>query len=117
MVGGRWGLAQVVPTDESGKRILKTSPLACAVVAAGLLCFALYYFSIGLQIRLGLPFGAEQWGIWVLAAVFSLRAVGDFRYTGFFKKVRNTEFGRMDTRWYAPLCAGLGVTSFWLAMG
>jgi hypothetical protein len=110
-VGGQWKLAQAVPTNESGKRVLNTSPLACIVVGLGLLGFALYYFSIGFGFSLQLPFGKEKWGIWVLAFIFTARAVGDFRYVGFFKKMKNTEFGRLDTRWYAPLCLWLGMTS------
>jgi hypothetical protein len=47
--------------------------------------------------------------VWLLAAVFALRAIGDFRYVGFFKRVRNTGFARLDTRAYSPLCAGLAV--------
>jgi hypothetical protein len=109
--GGQWGIAQAVPTDESGKRVLNTSSLACIVVGLGLLGFALYYFSIGFGFSLQLPFGKEKWGIWVLAFIFTARAVGDFRYVGFFKKLKNTEFGRLDTRWYAPLCLWLGMTS------
>lgn len=116
MVGGRWGLAQVLPTKETGEQVLRPGPVACAVVAAGLCCFALYYCSLGLHFPLGLPFQAEQRGIWILAATFSLRAIGDFRYTGFFRKVKNTEFARMDKRWYVPLCVWLGATSFWLAI-
>ncbi len=116
MLGGHWGLDQVLPSSESGQRLLNPGPVACLVVAAGLLCFALYYFSLGLHFQLGLPFSAEKWGIWVLTATFLLRAVGDFKYVGFFKKVKNTAFGRMDTRWYAPLCAMLGTTSLWIGV-
>ncbi len=115
MAGGRWGFAQAVPSNEVGERVVHPGPLASAVVAIGLLGFALYCFSIGLDFPLSLPFAADKWGIWVLAGIFTLRSIGDFRYVGFFKKVKNTEFGRLDTRWYTPLCAWLGLTSFWLA--
>ncbi len=116
MAGGRWGLDQALPTNEQGKRTMQPGPLACGVVAAGLFCFAVYYYSIAWNVSLGLPFGAEKWGIWVLAGTFALRAVGDFRYVGFFKKLKTTEFARMDTRCYAPLCAWLGLTSVYLAI-
>jgi hypothetical protein len=29
-------------------------------------------------------------GVWLIAAVFAVRAVGDFRYVGFFKKIRDS---------------------------
>jgi hypothetical protein len=48
-------------------------------------------------------------GAWVLVVLFALRAVGDFRYVGFFKRVRGTPFGRRDTIAYSPLCAILAL--------
>jgi hypothetical protein len=42
------------------------------------------------------------------AAVMILRAIGDFRLVGFFKRVRGSRFARMDTRLYSPLCLALG---------
>jgi hypothetical protein len=45
--------------------------------------------------------------VWLMAAVFALRAVGDFRYVGFFKRVRDSRFSRLDTWAYSPLCACL----------
>jgi len=49
--------------------------------------------------------------VWLIAAVFALRAIGDFRYVGFFKRIRDTRFARLDTLAYSPLCAVLGVLS------
>ena len=114
MLGGKWGLAQALPSSETGEGILKPGPAACLIVALGLLGFAFYNISLGLGWSLALPFGLEKWGIWVLAAIFMLRAIGDFRFIGFFKKVKNTVFGKMDTRWYAPLCLYLGLSSAWI---
>jgi hypothetical protein len=42
------------------------------------------------------------------AAVLVLRAIGDFRLVGFFKRVRETRFARLDTLLYSPLCLALG---------
>ena len=42
------------------------------------------------------------------AAVLILRAVGDFRLVGFFKRVRGSKFAHMDTLLYSPLCLALG---------
>ncbi|MFN8346462.1 MAG: DUF3995 domain-containing protein [Spirosomataceae bacterium] len=44
-----------------------------------------------------------------MAAVFLLRAVGEFKYIGFFKTIRDTPFGRMDTRYYSPLCLFIAI--------
>ena len=114
MVGGKWGLAQALPTDDSGQRMLNPGPLACLGVASGLLGFALYNASMGIGFEQHQTPTANKWVIWVIAGIFLLRAVGDFRYVGFFKKVKNTEFGKMDTRWYAPLCLYLSLSSAWI---
>jgi hypothetical protein len=37
-----------------------------------------------------------------------LRAVGEFRYVGLFKRVRGTKFAVLDTFVYSPLCLLLG---------
>jgi len=42
------------------------------------------------------------------AAVLILRAIGDFRLVGFFKRVRGSRFARLDTLLYSPLCLALG---------
>ena len=42
------------------------------------------------------------------SAVLILRAIGDFRLVGFFKRVRGSRFARMDTLLYSPLCLALG---------
>lgn len=48
-----------------------------------------------------------QLGTWVVAALFALRAVGEFQYVGLFKRQRHTPFARWDTRVFTPLCLAL----------
>ena len=49
------------------------------------------------------PFWLSQWSAGVLSLVFCVRAVGDFRFVGFFKRVRGTPFAIWDTRLFSPL--------------
>jgi Protein of unknown function (DUF3995) len=44
-----------------------------------------------------------------LALGLLLRAVGDFRYVGFFKSVRDSRFATMDTWCYSPVCLALSM--------
>ena len=48
-------------------------------------------------------------GLWIIAGIFILRAIGDFRYVGFFKSVKQSAFARADSRYYSPLCLLIGV--------
>ena len=53
---------------------------------------------------------------YVLAVTFLLRAIGERRYVGFFKRVRGTEFSRWDDRLFSPLCVGISLLTFALAL-
>jgi Protein of unknown function (DUF3995) len=109
--GGKAGKAAAVPTAE-GRAVIKPSAMSTAMVAAGLcIMAALVALRIG---WLKLPGVAGdhvllQIAVWLIAAVFALRAVGDFRYVGFFKRIRDSKFARLDTLAYSPLCAALAV--------
>lgn len=54
-------------------------------------------------------------GAWGLGGVLLLRAIGDFRYVGVFKRERGSAFARLDTALYSPLCAALAAGVFYLA--
>jgi len=109
--GGKAGKAAAVPTAE-GRAVIGPSALGTAMVAAGLcLIVAILALRIG---WLKLPVIAGDYilvqiAAWLIAAVFALRAIGDFRYIGFFKRIRDTRFARLDTLAYSPLCAVLAV--------
>ncbi|WP_369124978.1 DUF3995 domain-containing protein [Enterobacter asburiae] len=53
-------------------------------------------------------------GNWVVVVLFLLRAVGDFKIVGFFKKIRRTEFSKYDSLYYSPLCLYLSLSTLWL---
>jgi hypothetical protein len=109
--GGEAGKGAAVPTA-AGRAVIKPSALSTAMVAAGLCVIAAI-----LALRIGwlkLPgFAGDnivvEVAAWLIAAVFALRAIGDFRYVGFFKRIRDTRFARLDTLAYSPLCAVLAV--------
>ncbi len=45
-----------------------------------------------------------RYGLWLTAVIFLLRAIGDFRYVGVFKRHRESSFAKLDTLLYSPLC-------------
>jgi hypothetical protein len=123
MLGGKWGGAQALPTNPEGKQVLNPSAVACGIVAVALLIGSLLFAHFA-----GLSFLDFDWlpsklkthpskleilrgGLWAAAAVFLLRAMGDFKFVGFTKSVKNTSFGRLDTLYYSPLCLVLGTIS------
>jgi hypothetical protein len=54
-------------------------------------------------------------GLWGLALVFMLRAVGNLRTFGFFKNITGTPFARWDTWLYSPLCLLIALLAAGLA--
>lgn len=68
-------------------------------------------------LKLPVPNGLVRFGIWALALVLLLRAIGDFRYVGLSKRVRRTQFAVLDTRFFTPLCLVLSALAFGVAIG
>ena len=92
-----------VPSD-GGKPLFTPGPAATVAVALALSAAALVVICRAGILCLGLPAWMARLGIWVIALLFAARAVGDFRYAGFFKRVRGTRFAQRDTWIFSPLC-------------
>jgi hypothetical protein len=115
-LGGRWAIDSVLPEKQDGKILFTPGALASAVVATGLLIFGVItatHYSFLNQYANNTIIDSSTWFI---AIIFLLRAIGDFKFVGFFKKVKNTRFANNDTRWFAPLCVLLSLFSFLLAV-
>lgn len=107
--GGTYGFEKALPTTEDGTKVLNPTKRDSFIVGLGLILFAVFYLIKIDIILLDLP----QWVVtlagWLIPIIFLLRALGDFKYVGFFKKVRSTDFGKRDSKLYAPLCLFLGI--------
>ncbi len=57
----------------------------------------------------GVPEAVLSWLSFALAAGLLARAVGEFKYVGFFKRVRGSRFATLDTLVYSPLCLLLAI--------
>jgi len=111
-LGGQWGWQSTLPTKPDGKILFKPGTGATFVVAFGLLVFA--------TITIG-NFGVvDPWidrryvhiGMWIIIFIFFLRAIGDFKFIGFTKKIKHTPFAINDNKIYSPLCLGIAFVSF-----
>ena len=115
-LGGKWGFDAAIPTNERNEKMLSPKMTACFTVAFGLLFFALIISVKSGLININMPAWLMNYGVWIIAAIFLLRAIGDFRYIGFFKKIRHTVFGKSDSRYYSPLCLIISILSLLLAI-
>lgn len=108
LVGGRVGQLVAIP-EMDGKPVFEPSAPATLGVAMGLaLCALLIAATAGL-LTLPLSQTLLAWLTRALAVVLLLRAIGDFRLVGFFKRIRHTHFARLDTTVYSPLCLVLAI--------
>jgi hypothetical protein len=87
-----------------GRPLFVPSRKATVGVGVALLAFAALVASTGGLLPLGVP-GIVLVGLsYALALGLLLRAIGEFRYVGFFKRVRGSRFATLDTLVYSPLC-------------
>jgi hypothetical protein len=113
--GGRWASRVVIP--EIGGRLAFQPPVAATVAVA----FALFTAAALVSGQLGLwgnhfPSWVFRVATWVMGAVFLIRAIGDFRLVGLFKKVCDTRFASWDTRLFTPRCLFMGLVMILLAI-
>src|SRR5579862_6279024 len=104
--GGKAGKGAAIPSA-NGRAIIRPSAFGTALVEVGLCAMAaLVALRIGWLDLPALPGNSVvvEIGTWLMAMVFALRAIGDFRYVGFFKRIRDGKFARLDTLAYSPLC-------------
>ena len=112
--GGRAGSAAAIPRA-AGRPLLTPSPLSALAVAAALIAAALVtaaaagWLGRETPVRLGRPLA------YLMALVFAVRAVGDFRYVGFFKLLGDEPFRSWDNWLFSPLCLAIAVAAFAVA--
>ena len=113
-LGRKWGITNSVP-ELDGKKVLKTSALASVVVALGLLYFAIQSFIATEAISGQLSHWSTKYTLWAIGSIFLIRAIGDFKYVGFFKRIKNSRFAELDSSFYSPLCLLISVNAFYEA--
>lgn len=111
-LGGEWGLDSVIPVREAIQEKQVSIPIYASFIVGILLCFCATMF----WVKAGFitTFFPEWFSIfyWIVPFIFLLRIIGDFRYVGLFKKVRNTSFSRADNQYFIPLCAVISGLAF-----
>jgi hypothetical protein len=110
--GRKWADAVLPEMPGSTKKLFIPGKLMTLAVAGGLLFFA--FISCG-AVSLFSNYLSDRFFVYgnaVIGIIFLLRAVGDFKYAGFFKKVKDTVFAKNDTKYFAPLCIVISAIAF-----
>ncbi|QWX82531.1 DUF3995 domain-containing protein [Cellulophaga sp. HaHaR_3_176] len=110
--GGQFGFTTTLPANEQGVVILNPTPIDSILVGIGLSLFGLFYFFVLKSYKNKFLIFVKNVGLWVIPTIFTLRALGDFKYVGFFKQIKSTEFANLDTIFYSPLCMLVALIGF-----
>ena len=111
--GGQWAAVAAVPQvpvegSARSQPAFKPSGWLTLLVAFGLLLIAaLVCLRVGWWVP-AVSHQSLQWVISTIAMLMFARAIGDSNLVGFFKQVKGSEFARLDTWVYSPLCVVLG---------
>ena len=114
--GGRWAKDAGIPTNESNSKVISPGFLSTVIIALGLLGFGVFVLAERKILSIPIPTPVNKYGLWIIATIFLVRAIGEFRYVGFFKKIKHTRFGRNDTNYYSPLCLVIGILTIILEL-
>ena len=87
-----------------GKPLFVPSTRATLAVGVVLLLFAGLVAATGRLVEVGASPRLLSWLSLALALGLLARAIGEFKYVGFFKRIRGSRFARLDTWIYSPLC-------------
>lgn len=114
-IGFKFDIRNMVPVV-NGEPVFTPGPIGAFIVAIVLFGFA--GVSLGLGFSNKVPVNYLQ-GIkiagFVIGIILLIRAVGDFKYTGFFKRIKESNFAKYDYWLYSPFCLISGVALLYLA--
>lgn len=110
--GGKWSLEKVIPTKTNDLNINSIPKFATVIVGLVFLFFGLIYVIKSGLVNIQIPNWIINYGYYIVPILFLLRAIGDFKYVGFFKSITTTTFAIWDQKLFAPLCLFISITSF-----
>ena len=109
LLGGTWGLEMAIPSKGKKVSTLSIPKFATLIVGLVLVIFGLIYLNKPELINIQVPNWITNYAYWIIPSIFILRAIGEFNYVGFFKKVKDTEFAKADSKIFSPLCLIIGI--------
>ncbi|MFD2670947.1 DUF3995 domain-containing protein [Marinicrinis sediminis] len=110
LCGGTRGVAAAIPSQDTTP-LFRPGKMATGAVAVGLLLASVFVLELGKrEDALWIPERLHVYGGWLLVLLFLLRAIGDGKFMGLFKKQHGTLFAKWDTNLFTPLCLFIGLS-------
>ena len=111
-LGGKIDSLAVLPQTSFEKPIFLPSKFMTLIVAICFYMAALVFGSGAGFLSLSIISRFQNPLLVFLGIVFLIRAIGDFNYVGFSKKIKGTPFATNDSKYYSPLCLIISITTF-----
>lgn len=99
--GGNLAKLKAVPITKTGELLFVPGFVAC--ISVGIAFLALVLLANYREFDF-MPQQISKVLLMLATIAFLIRAIGDFKYVGFFKKVKGTSFAKLDRIYYSPLC-------------
>jgi hypothetical protein len=116
-LGGKSGISAALP-EVDGAPVFKPGRSVTVAVAFVLICFALIALALGFGVGANALHSTHAvFPGFVSGGILVLRAVGEFRYVGFFKRVKGSKFAVYDSWLFSPFCLLAGGAFLALAAG
>lgn len=115
-LGFKIDIRNVVPVV-NGEPLFRPGPFGTFAVAIVLCCFATVSLGLGFPEKVPvhyLPFFKISG--YSISIVLLVRSVGDFKYAGFFKRIKGSNFAKYDSWLYSPFCLTGGGSFLYLAI-
>ncbi|MGL1934112.1 MAG: DUF3995 domain-containing protein [Fibrobacterales bacterium] len=107
--GGKWAIDSAIPS-KNGEPLFKPGFGGTLFVALMLIVIST---ALLIQIRIfsiaQIEKGYVTYFLMAIGIVFIVRAIGDFRYVGVFKKVTDSSFAYWDSRLFSPAFLMMGI--------
>lgn len=113
--GGKYGYKAVLPEFPNNKKVFAPSHSITFIVATLFLIIAIGFFLIG-RYPIVITTSAPSYFLYGLTGLTFIRAIGDFKYVGFFKKKSKSLFAINDTKYYSPLCLYIALSTAYIVI-
>lgn len=111
-IGILWGFEVALPRKKDGSFLFYPKRIDSFVVGLFLLLLSGFYFTLTGMVQPLFDQKIYVIGSWFTTAIFGIRAIGDFNYLGFTKRIKNKEFAYFDTILFSPLCLLISILAY-----
>ncbi len=105
-LGGKFGMSAALP-EIDGAPVFTPGAVATIAVAFVLTGFGLIALVLGFGFGVSYAPALTPYAVplgFTFGGVLVLRAVGEFKYVGFFKRVKGSKFATYDSWLFSPFC-------------